>query len=277
MTERLLFESLRVRSGCRLFSENRGVSLEDEIHDREASEGCYSGVQRTGRFIQIAPSSAASIRNHAALRSVNRPRELGQLMEIFLNYRIVDSVYAVNEISKQMARHLGRARVFRDVDSLALGRLYARRIRRALEECDTMVSVIGSYWLDARDERGLRRIDDDRDWVRMELVTAFARGIPVVPVLLDDTSLPSPDQLPADIRALSQSQYWHIRYRTVEEDVRGLLRHLAPGADIRPDGPDRAAQQGPQNNQINVAKDGSVVHANQNGTQNIWLGGHHRR
>ncbi|MEU1995021.1 toll/interleukin-1 receptor domain-containing protein [Nocardia gamkensis] len=199
------------------------------------------------------------------------------MTEIFLNYRIVDSVYAVNEISKQMAHHLGRARVFRDEDSLALGVLYARRIRRALQQCDTMVSVIGPHWLEARDGRGRRRIDNPRDWVRLELCTAFERGIRVVPVVLDDTPLPSREQLPNDIRDLSGLQYWRIRYRTLEEDVRGLLGRLAPQVESRPDDRQRAAAPGTQNNQVNVASEGGIVNANQNGTQRIRLDGPGRR
>ncbi|MFC4126246.1 toll/interleukin-1 receptor domain-containing protein [Nocardia rhizosphaerae] len=188
-------------------------------------------------------------------------------MRIFLNYRTIDSVYAVGQISKQMARHFGRVHVFRDQDSLSLGALYARRIRAALDESDVVVSVIGTHWLDARDKRGVRCIDNERDWVRMELRIAFERGIPVVPVLLDDTMLPVPDSLPDDIRGLTLSQGWRIRHQTLEDDIDGLIRRLTPGATK----PGSSAGAQPAATQRNSATGHGIVVANQNGTQNVTL------
>lgn len=194
-------------------------------------------------------------------------------MNIFLNYRTIDSVYAVGQISKQMADQFGRVHVFRDQDSLALGALYARRIRAALDQSDVVVSVIGRHWLDARDKRGVRCIDNERDWVRMELRTAFARGIPVIPVLLDDTLLPVVDSLPDDIRGLALSQGCRIRHQSLEGDINDLIRRLVPGA-AKPDSP--AAPQ-PPSTQHNSASGRAIVVANQNGTQNVTLNDPRRR
>jgi hypothetical protein len=41
-----------------------------------------------------------------------------------------------------------------------------------------------------------RRLDDPRDFVRIEVGEALARGIPVVPVLMDGTAMPDIDELP---------------------------------------------------------------------------------
>jgi hypothetical protein len=122
------------------------------------------------------------------------------MTDIFVSYRTDDSAHAAIAISDQLARYLGRAHVFRDRDSL-----YPRRIRRALERSATVLAVIGGHWLDARDARGRRRIDSPGDWVRLELRMAFERAIPVVPVLVDQTPLPTRSQLPEDIQLLSLS------------------------------------------------------------------------
>lgn len=152
------------------------------------------------------------------------------MTELFLSYRTDDSVHAATAISGQLARHFGRAKVFRDHDSLALGMVYPRLIRRAVQRCDKVLAVIGPHWLDARNARGGRRIDDPRDWVRVELRTAFGLGTPVIPVLLDQTPLPEQDRLPEDIRLLSLSNYWNVRHQSLEADVRGLIEKLDPGA-----------------------------------------------
>ncbi|WP_431972350.1 toll/interleukin-1 receptor domain-containing protein [Nocardia sp. bgisy134] len=192
-------------------------------------------------------------------------------MKIFLNYRTIDSVYAVGQISKQMARHFGRVHVFRDQESLALGVLYSRRIRAALDDSDVMVSVIGRHWLDARDKRGVRCIDNERDWVRMELRTAFERGIPVVPVLLDDTLLPVPGSLPEDIRKLTISQGWRIRHQSLDADIAGLIERLSPGTEPQDPSASGPAQAPPPPAQTNSATSGGIVVANQNGPQNVTL------
>lgn len=69
--------------------------------------------------------------------------------KVFLCYRRDDSAYAAWAIWRRMARSMGGDNVFRDQDSLELGRPYARRIAGVLEVCDVMIAVIGSHWLDA--------------------------------------------------------------------------------------------------------------------------------
>ncbi|MQY27700.1 toll/interleukin-1 receptor domain-containing protein [Nocardia aurantia] len=190
------------------------------------------------------------------------------MTKIFLSYRITDSAYAVREISKRMAERIGRDNVFRDDDSLELGSSYARRIRREVEQCDLLVAVIGPHWLDA-DEHGRRRLDDDRDWVRYEIRTAYERATPVIPVLLDDTELPAVAELPADIRTLGRSQYWRIRQRTMDSDIGDLIARLLPEPE-----PGTAPPAG--HTQVNRADRGSTTATNNGGTQNISIGRDHR-
>lgn len=142
---------------------------------------------------------------------------------LFISYRIADSTYVTGAVADRLAAHFGRSNVFRDRDSLSLGSLYPRKIRRALEQSDLVLAMLGSSWLDIRDRAGRRRLDDPRDWVRTELHMAFDRGIPVVPVLLDETPLPEPAQLPAELAPLCLSTYWRVRRDTFESDVRGLI------------------------------------------------------
>jgi hypothetical protein len=186
---------------------------------------------------------------------------------LFVSYRVDDSAHATIAIADQLARHFGAGNVFRDRDSLPLGALYPRRIRRALERCDTVLAVIGPHWLEARDAQGARRLDDPKDWVRTELRMAFQRGIPVVPVLLDQTGLPGRTQLPADIHLLSLSTFWQVRSQSFASDIRGLIDNLVPldGA-----GPSREpAAEVPRNVQHNTSTGDSRLFANQGGSQTI--------
>jgi hypothetical protein len=184
---------------------------------------------------------------------------------IFVSYRINDSVHATAAIAGLLAQHYGPGNVFRDRDSLALGSVYPRRIRRELERADVVLAVIGPLWLTIRNKNDERCLDDERDWVRTELRMAFEREIQVVPVLLDGTPLPERSLLPSDIALLSLSQYWQVRHRTFESDVRGLIANLEGGQPVPP-----AAGAGGQRVMTNTASGGGTVIAHQgDGPMNV--------
>jgi hypothetical protein len=52
--------------------------------------------------------------------------------------------------------------------------------------------------------------------VRIEISAALNRGIPVVPVLLDDAPIPEADQLPNDLHNLFDRQAEYISFRTFD-------------------------------------------------------------
>ncbi|MGW6929491.1 toll/interleukin-1 receptor domain-containing protein [Lentzea sp. NPDC054927] len=189
------------------------------------------------------------------------------MRRIFLSYRIKDSVHATAAIFGLLAQQYGTENVFRDRDSLPLGAVYPRRIRRELERADVVLAVIGPSWLSIKNKNGVRCLDDERDWVRTELRMAFKRDMQVVPVLLDDTPLPDRALLPADIALLSLSMYWQVRHRTFESDVRGLIAELEGEG-----GRDTPADHGQAEMQINnTASHGGTVFSS-NGPMNVNQG-----
>ena len=190
---------------------------------------------------------------------------------IFLSYRTDDSVHATMAISDRLVAHFGRDSVFRDQDSIRIGTLYPRRIRRALERSDIVLAVIGPNWLDARDSRGRRRIDNPRDWVRTELRMAFRREIPVVPVLLDRTPLPEAEQLPADLRQLPLSTYHLVRHQSMAADLDALIEKLGPATAAPAAAPPPAVPSNVQHTTVNgngvayVSQGSQVINNRQDG------------
>jgi hypothetical protein len=187
--------------------------------------------------------------------------------QLFLSYREDDSVHAVIALADRLAAHFGRDSVFRDRDSLTLGSLYPLRIRRALERSDVVLALIGPSWLDIRDDAGVRRLDRPKDWVRTELRMAFKRRIPVIPVLLDHTRLPTPDELPEPIRSLSSATFWRVSRESFDSDARGLIDGIT-----RTVGAIEPAPPG-GNVQYNNASGGTIIANQGSGTQHIDLGG----
>jgi len=96
-----------------------------------------------------------------------------------------------------------------DIDSNPIGVDYRAHIDESLKRCELLLAVIGDHWL-GPGEVGARRIDDPSDLVRLEVSTALKQGIRVVPLLIDDTQMPSSEQLPEDLRSLKFRQAFRV-------------------------------------------------------------------
>ena len=109
-------------------------------------------------------------------------------------------------------------------------------IRDAVSYCHALLVVIGPSWVAVTDERGNPKLEDPKDYVRIEIETALVRRrepfrpwfgpAQVIPVLINDTAMPKPEQLPHAIRELSRRQAVRIRDDRWDDDVRVLIEAL---------------------------------------------------
>src|SRR5262245_23732537 len=104
--------------------------------------------------------------------------------KIFISDRWEDSEHATGRIYDRLELRFGADNVFFDVDAIRTGVDFRRRLAEALGQSDVVLVVIGEAWLGARyrdgPRAGQRRLDDPKDFVRVEVEAALARGIPVV-------------------------------------------------------------------------------------------------
>jgi hypothetical protein len=89
-----------------------------------------------------------------------------------------------------------------------------------------LLAVIGDRWFAAADEDGRRRLDDPGDFVRLEIEAALARGVRVIPVLVDGARVPRPDQLPPSLAALARRQAVELSHARFSSDLSSLLNVL---------------------------------------------------
>ncbi len=102
--------------------------------------------------------------------------------KIFISYRRDDSASQAGRLYDRLEGHLGQGQVFMDVDTIKPGVNFVETVQQAIGECDGLVAVIGSDWLQISDATGARRLDDPADLVRLEIATALERGVPVIPI-----------------------------------------------------------------------------------------------
>lgn len=127
--------------------------------------------------------------------------------KIFISYRREDSEAIVGRLDDHLVAHFGRDQLFLDVDTIPFGVDFRAHLDKAVSQCDVLLAVMGEHWLDVRyregPRAGQRRLDDPEDFVRIEIESALARSILVIPVLVGRASMPRAEELPEKLRPLS--------------------------------------------------------------------------
>jgi TIR domain-containing protein len=115
--------------------------------------------------------------------------------KIAISYRRSDSRAIVGRIYDRLAERYGSEEIFLDIDAIPYGHDFRDHIDSVLKQCAVLIVVVGPYWTGAR-TGGSPRILDQADPVRIEVQTGLARGMPIIPVLIDDAVMPQPSDLP---------------------------------------------------------------------------------
>lgn len=147
-------------------------------------------------------------------------------MKVFISYRRDDSRHITDRIYDFLSGKSGRASIFRDIDSITPGADFRAALKKAISSADIVLLVIGPRWLEMTDESGHRRIDNPDDYVRLEITLAFELEKLVIPILVDQSRIPAPSELPEPIRELSFRNAVVIRSESFDYDLGSLQNHL---------------------------------------------------
>ena len=151
--------------------------------------------------------------------------EKGEAGRVFISYRRQDTAWPARQLYDVLVAELGADRVFKDVDDIEPGDDFVERIQSAVGSCEVLLALIGPQWLTVTDANGAKRIDDPEDFVRLEVETALTRDdVRVIPILVDNAKMPTPQQLPKELAALTRRQA--VEINPVNFDTRRLLRVL---------------------------------------------------
>jgi TIR domain len=145
---------------------------------------------------------------------------------IFLSYRREDAAGHAGRLYDHLVERFGSGKVFMDRDAIRPGSDFTKVIKRALDECDVLVVLIGRRWLNCTDPAGRRRLDDPKDFVRLELETVLHRDAIIIPLLVEHTKMPHTTDLPSSISGLARRQALEISDRHWRRDVTVLCEEL---------------------------------------------------
>ena len=149
------------------------------------------------------------------------------MSQIFISYRREDSAGYAGRLRESLERRLGKGAVFRDVDALEPGQDFVDTIAIRLRDANACLVLIGREWLDAEDASGRRRLEQQNDYVRLEIATALAQPqMRVVPVLVEGTRMPATEELPETIQGLARRQAVSLRDESWDTDVTRFVSAL---------------------------------------------------
>jgi peptidoglycan/xylan/chitin deacetylase (PgdA/CDA1 family) len=146
--------------------------------------------------------------------------------KIFINYRRDDASYPAGRLYDRLSASFPQNQIFIDVDNLDPGVDFVEAIEQSVGSCDVLIAVIGKGWLTSHDQEGQRRLHNPDDFVRIEIATALKRNIRVIPVLVDDASMPRPSDLPDDLKSLLRRNAVEVSHTRFSADSERLIAAL---------------------------------------------------
>lgn len=148
-------------------------------------------------------------------------------------------------MSDRLAARYGADAVHMDVDDLPAPPELRKRIEASLERACVVLAVVSPNWLGG--------LSDPDDAVCIELDAALARGIPVIPVLVDATPLPQPAALPGKLAGLARLETLPLNSgRDFHLHVERVIRAIDQALKAPPARRKEAAPQVGERRQITV-------------------------
>lgn len=144
------------------------------------------------------------------------------MAKIFLSYRRDDTQGEAGHLMAELRRRYGPSSVFMDIGAIEPGADFAYTIERAMLDSEVVLVLIGKAWLDARDARSRRRLEDPRDWVRLEVELALANRRRLIPVLVQGSQMPAEEALPESMRPMARLNAHEISARRWDYDFQAL-------------------------------------------------------
>jgi len=185
-----LIKSVARDEGCTFLiatHDNRIVDVADTIITM------YDGRIAKQETPVVAPYDTNQVAGRSTCGTIRVPK-------CFICYRREDNSDISARIYDRLVAHFGIENVFIDIDAIPPGADFRKFIDDAVARCDVLLAVVGKRWLEAQHvigpKQGRRRLDDATDFVRIEIQSALARSIPVIPLLVGGAEMPAEHELP---------------------------------------------------------------------------------
>ncbi len=174
-----------------------------------------------------------------AIRAGAKYGQGAQDSNVFVSYRREESAHVAGRIYDHLERELGEGKIFFDVEGIPLGGDFREHIRRAILKSEALILVIGQKWAQAF--RGTSSwlpfaVARSIDYVKIEIELALDHSVRILPLLVDNATMPSEKALPPKISQICYFQAAPIRagldFRTDMARVLNAVRNPSQHATI---------------------------------------------
>ena len=187
------------------------------------------------------PNNAAhpdtSSEDGAALTNGGRLQR--QPVRVFLCYRRKDALCSALRLYDWLERCVGRDNVFIDFASIGGGQVFPEVIEQKVTTSDVVLAVVGPNWLTAARS-------GQEDFVALEIATALRNRVPVIPVFVDDATMPDPavfPKQPEEFRGFALLNGLTVSHSHWRADFERLDKEIAAVCDQRKRGANASALQ----------------------------------
>jgi hypothetical protein len=190
--------------------------------------GCSQFLERTLlRMLAKQPEARFQSMDELIAELRKEQNRLGFGNRIFLSYRRDDSFDATHRLYDHLAPEFGENSLVMDIDSIPPGEDFRQFISESVQRASAVLVVIGDHWLTVSNSSGGRRIDNEDDFVRVEIETAEQFNKTIIPVLVGRAEMPPADLLPDSLRFLSFRNAAEVRSgKGYSEGVKRLVSRL---------------------------------------------------
>ncbi len=146
-------------------------------------------------------------------------------LSIFISYRIADTQVEARLLYTELANRFGADAVFLDKTRLKLGMIWPEELKDKVSNATVVLLLIkeSKKWVGFDERNCTFRLNDPKDWVRLEIETAKGLGKEIIPLKIDGGDFPDPVALPESLKFLPPIQGLKI---TTDEKWDPLLDSL---------------------------------------------------
>ena len=155
-----------------------------------------------------------------------RPRATMTRKEIrtaFISYRRLDTDALAGRLRDRLREALPDWIVFMDVYSITPGVDFRVAVRDALTQSSLFFLLIGRNFLGA----GTNRLLEADDTVAYEIKVALDLDLRIIPILVNDATMPRPEDFPLEVRQVVYRSAIDVRHSRFDDDLHHLVQVAA--------------------------------------------------